>query len=815
MARFKYQDYRNKLSYYLPYMLAQDDGLLLNSNGTLQKIIRFRGYDLDVLTTAELDALDSRINNVIKRVNGGWTLHFECKRKKINEYCTSEYDILAPKLIEDERKKQFSNGDYYESEYYLSFVYLPASDSKRKIIDLFFEKTKTNDTKNEEISNFSREVKNMIAMLKSNMLEVEELTTEETYIYLHSNFSTKKMNKINISPIFISNSLCDSHMTGGMKPTLNNKHVRAISINGFPISTNSNFFKKINDLNIEYRWTSRFIALDKAESLKKMEDMWNQLYTGQKSILQMVSETITKKESVKINAHALEEADKVDAQINLVRADYLSEGYYTNTIIIMDESETEVDKKMSKISEIINGLGFITIEETTNTVQAFLGSQPGNIGDNIRIPIVNSMTLTHLLPISATWTGEKYNKFLNGPPLIYAATSGNTPFIVNFQNGDIQHGAIIGRTGFGKSVLLGMIAASYTKYKNSRVYFFDKDGSSRVLTYAMGGNFYDLGKDKLSFQPLRNIGLLETDLDKKTGEYNTLRADLELDWANGWIIDILEQEKLLVTPEVKKKVYDALKGVADMPLNLRTMTTFVSVVTSFEIKEALASFITGGAVGRYFDADSENMSISRWNVFEMGEIIENKQAITPLLTYLFHKIDTQLDSTTSEDDSSEYKEPTLIILDECWMFFDNPTFAEKMKNWLKTLRKKKAGVIFATQELKDVINSPIFSTIVEACNTKIFLSNPDAMQSSEVYEKFGLNMKAIEMISKGTPKRDYFFESPQGARLFNMNLQEITLKLIASSSTEAQARAIKIKQELEEIESYSADNFTKKWLGYE
>lgn len=44
------------------------------------------------------------------------------------------------------------------------------------------------------------------------------------------------------------------------------------------------------------------------------------------------------------------------------------------------------------------------------------------------------------------------------------------------------------------------------------------------------------------------------------------------------------------------------------------------------------------------------------------------------------------------------------------MFFDNPVFSEKIREWLKSVKKESiASVIFATQELKDILNSPLLT----------------------------------------------------------------------------------------------------------
>ena len=66
-------------------------------------------------------------------------------------------------------------------------------------------------------------------------------------------------------------------------------------------------------------------------------------------------------------------------------------------------------------------------------------------------------------------------------------------------------------------------------------------------------------------------------------------------------------------------------------------------------------------------------------------------AAPAVLAYLFHRIEGRLDGR-----------PTLLIVDEGWLALDDPGFARQLREWLKTLRKKNATVMFATQSLADI-----------------------------------------------------------------------------------------------------------------
>ena len=130
--------------------------------------------------------------------------------------------------------------------------------------------------------------------------------------------------------------------------------------------------------------------------------------------------------------------------------------------------------------------------------------------------------------------------------------------------------------------------------------------------------------------------------------------------------------------------------------------------------------------------------------------------------------------------------PALIGLDEAWALLDDPVFGPKIREWLKTLRRKNASVVFATQSLADVTESRIAPAILESCLARVFLPNARAIepQSRAAYERLGLNARQIDTVARATPKRDYYFQSARGNRLFELGLGEVTLAFAGVSQAE-------------------------------
>ncbi len=126
-------------------------------------------------------------------------------------------------------------------------------------------------------------------------------------------------------------------------------------------------------------------------------------------------------------------------------------------------------------------------------------------------------------------------------------------------------------------------------------------------------------------------------------------------------------------------------------------------------------------------------------------------AAPAVLAYLFHRIAGRLDGR-----------PTLVIVDEGWLALSDPGFSRQLAEWLVTLRKKNASVIFATQSLAQLEKSTIAAEIIDSCHTRILLPNDRAIepQITAIYRRFGLNDRQIEIIARAMPKRDYYAPVP-------------------------------------------------------
>lgn len=762
--------------------------IVVNKDGSLQTVFKYRGPDLDSATEAELGALTERLNNTLVRVGSDWIIYAEAQRKQSNKYTTTQHwpDEIS-KLIDEERQTYFGNDAHFESVYYFTIYWLPPVDNIEKMKNIMIEGKKQKVAHySDHLKFFGDEIAKIFVLLKEILPEVNGLTKKECLTYLHSTVSTKD-HSVNVpsNTMLLDSFLYDSPLVGGLEPMLGDYHLRVIIPLKFIGVSEFGMFDTLNRLGFEYRWVTRFICMDKLEGLSEVNGFYRKWKGRQRSVMSYIKESLTGNDNSPLDENAIMKTEELAAAKLCIETDRFRYGLYSSMIIVLDKDKEVVEKKARLVEDILDNMGLEGMTETLNSVDAWFASLPGNVYGQVRKPIISTGNLVHMLPLSDIWAGESYNKHLDGPAHVYTETSGSTPFRLNLHVGDVGHTMVVGPTGAGKSVLLCLLMAQFRKYKDSRVFAFDKGGSIRALTAGVGGKFYDLAnedKQLLSFQPLAHID-----------------DDSERMWASEWIFEWLRNEGIDVVPETKRSIEVALEQMVKTDISLRHISSLSQYIQDIKLKDALHPLTVDGSFGKMFDSKQDNFSASSWQVFEMERLMDTPAIIGPTLSYLFHKVDQYLDGR-----------PTLLVLDECWALLDNTVFSGKIKQWLKELRKKNASVIFATQSLADVTNSSIVDAIKDSCYTKIFLPNDQALQDStrKVYQSFDLNSTEIKLISNGTPKKDYYYKSRKGSRLFDLAMGPVALGYCAAASKADQRMVRQILTE------HGKENFNIHWKKY-
>ena len=815
-AELKLKKYRSKdagLADLLNYAAMVDDGVIVGKNGSFMASWLYQGDDNASSTDEQREMVSFRINQALSGLGNGWMVHVDAVRRPAPSYTEaglSHFPDPVSAAIDEERRRLFEGlGTMYEGYFVLTITYYPPLLSQSKFVELMFDdEAKAPDHKARTrglINYFNRECANIESRLSSavklSRLRGQKVVNEDGSSVTHDHFLrwlqfcvTGLSHPVILpsNPMYLDAIIGGQELWAGTVPKIGRKFIQAVAIEGFPLESTPGILAALGEQPCEYRWSSRFIFMDTHEAvahLDKYRKKWKQKIRG---FFDQVFNTNTGS----IDQDAMSMVADAESAIADVNSGLVAQGYYTSVVILMDDNRDRLDVSARQVEKAINRMGFAARVETINTMEAYLGSLPGHGVENVRRPLINTMNLSDLLPTSTIWTGMNQAPCPMYPPLAPAlmqcVTHGSTPFRLNLHVSDVGHTFMFGPTGAGKSTHLALIAAQLRRYPGMTIFAFDKGMSIYPLVKATGGKHYTVAADddKLAFCPLQ---FLETKGDRA--------------WAMEWIDTILALNNVETTPEQRNLIGEAImslhksavknddaKGTGSHPV---TISDFVTTVQDNRISEALHQYTVDGTMGHLLDAEEDGLSFSDFTVFEIEELMNlgDKYAL-PVLLYLFRRIERSL-----------HGQPAVIILDEAWLMLGHPVFRAKIREWLKVLRKANCLVLMATQSLSDAANSGILDVIVESTATKIFLPNVYARDedTAALYRRMGLNARQIEILATAIPKRQYYYVSENGRRLYDLALGPLALSFVGASDKDSIAT-------IKTLEAKHGDAWVHEWL---
>ncbi|SJM30270.1 conjugal transfer protein TrbE [Mesorhizobium delmotii] len=777
----------------VPYAALVANGVILLKDGSLMAGWYFAGPDSESSTDAERNEVSRQINAILSRLGSGWMIQVEAVRVATSDYPAREechFPDPVTRAIDDERRAHFEEGrGHFESRHALILTWRPPERRRSGLARYVYSDSESRtaryaDTVLENFQTSIREVEqylgNVLSIRRMVTRSVEERggfqTARYDELFQFIRFSITGENhpvRLPEIPMYLD-WLATAEFNHGLTPMVDSRYLAVIGIDGFPAESWPGILNSLDLMPLTYRWSSRFIFLDDQEARARLERTRKKWQQKVRPFFDQLFQT----QSRSVDQDAMAMVAETEDAIAQASSQLVAYGYYTPVIVLLEDNETRLREKAEAVRRLVQAEGFGARIETINATEAFLGSLPGNWYANIREPLINTRNLADLIPLNSVWSGAPTAPCPfyppASPPLMLVA-SGSTPFRLNLHVDDVGHTLIFGPTGSGKSTLLALIAAQFRRYARAQIFAFDKGRSILPVTLAAGGDHYEIGESDgegtpaLAFCPLAKLG-----------------SDGDRAWASEWIETLVALQGVTITPDHRNAISRQVALLAAS--NGRSLSDFVSGVQMREIKEALHHYTVDGPMGQLLDAESDGLSLRSFQTFEIEQLMNlGERSLVPVLTYLFRRIEKRLTGA-----------PSLIILDEAWLMLGHPTFRDKIREWLKVLRKANCAVILATQSISDAERSGIIDVLKESCPTKICLPNGAAREpgTREFYERIGFNERQIEIVATALPKREYYVASPEGRRLFDMALGPVALSFAGASG----------KEDLKQIQALKAEH---------
>ncbi len=787
---------------YLSYASLIEPGIIVTKDGSLLAGVRYRGADMNTMTPDVLNAVSFEMNKKFMRLGSGWTIYVTATRSEAFEYPTPEdqyFPDTITQLIDNERRARFEKtGEHFETQYYLLVNYLPPLIAQTKLEQLSYRNPESESVADKVLHDFVNGFTELILDL-GEVMDVEvmteykatlnnhEVARDQLLDFIHQCISGRNNEVVNISPdvMFLDSLLGRYDMVMGLEPILDNQHLRVIGLDAFPATTYPGVLAMLDSLPIAYRWSSRFIYVSEQAAKKEITKFRRKWQQKQRGLLDQLFHTNTDA----VDGFASNMTAETEDALDIISSGDSAFGYFTSVIVVMDENLSVVREKAKQIISAIRRTGCTARLETINSMEAWLGSLPGHDYANIRRPLIHTMNLVDMLPLTSVWSGSRYNPCdlypEKSPPLVLADTLGQNIFRLNLHVSDVGHTLIVGPTGAGKSTLLALLAAQFRKYAGSQVFCFDKGYSMYCLTKACGGGHFDIGNS-------------DSGEDVVLSPLQELSSSDDHNWAAEWLDTCCQlQLNRALTPPEKTALLESVRVLSEYPPEQRNLSVLVGLLQNEELCAGLNAYTHNGRMGFLLDGAEDGLSLSTFSCFELDTLMKFGDADKlPVLLYLFRRIEKALSG-----------KPAMIILDEAWLLLGHSTFREKIIEWLKVMRKNNAAVVMATQSISDAHKNNILDVISESTATKIFLPNPEAAAESSqpFYRALGLNEQQIELISRAKPKRDYYAVSVAGDSLFSFQLDEVALAILAQSGLQS-------KQNIGMFMDRHQDGWVEKWL---
>ena len=787
----------------LNWAFLVDEGVVLMKDGAFLAAFRYRGPDLGCATQAELDALGEQLNDALLPYGDGWMFHVDAIRTPAPPYPESRFSSAVAAWIDAERRTAFqSSRPQFVSEYVLSVTYLPPKELYSRIARLFVQGAHGGVSWSNILGGFT----DAIALLEQRLasrLQIHRLDSNELVTHLHRCLTG--LTHAVTAPrhgAYLNTVLASQELTGGFVPRVGDLHLGLVSIVAYANEVGVGCLDVLNTLPFRCRWSSRFIPVGQQTADRLIKRAQRQWFMGRKGMTSFLREVAAKDQRPsewreREEAALFHDADATDMAHDAAhalaesRSGAVRYGFATQVVVVMDDDADLVREHARAVRTALEERGFTARVETVNAVDAFFGTLPGHGYPNLRRPILHTANIAALWPVTSVWPGVGENPsqyFPSGsPPLMHVATDGSTPFRLNLHVGDVGHTLVVGATGGGKSTFVGLTVAQWQRYDRAQTFVFDVGYSHWLLAKAAGAQHYDIGAgrlDAIAFQPLADID-----------------CESERAWAASWLETLLDLQGIPMTPGRRARLDHALVLVAGEPQPYRTLTELTVQLQDAELVAALKPYTVGGTYGRLLDADADAVGTGCYQVFELRHLMDmDEKVLVPVLLYLFRRVERQLDGS-----------PTLIVIEELWAPLMRTAFANRIKQWLLTLRKQNAAVMLVAHSLAQLDAVPAKQVLIESCPTKVLLPNAEAGSSANLrlYRDLGLNDREIALVARAVPKRDYYVTAPPGRRLVTLDLGPIARAFLG---TPEGVTIDGMRTMVEELATRDGDRWPAEWL---
>jgi type IV secretion system protein VirB4 len=817
-----YEDSARSFSELVPWMAQISPHMVINKDGSLLVCYTYDGIDSEGQERYETDRATMLTERALRVFDEKMTIWFTVDRRRTKEYPEGEFKDKFSDFVNQKWKTQFLNGSQYVNKYYLAVVFKPPGGIEGafekmthylKVEGLSFVKALSETVKSSIFKKnaFSYEASQLLGFIEefddkvsafeqtASDLSMRRLEREDLLVYLHDRCSPASQGQRVVAPRIPA--YLDSHLPSDTLVSRDDLlHIKGyescwiggVSVKDWPDLTEPGLLDGILAIpgELTFSQVMRIESHDKAK--KYITDIERHNRNMEKSIKSYMIEAFTHEESRQRDSGRVMRADDAHEAATDMTTESRVYGYYNLTVLVYGKTRDEAEVAVKTTTQLLRKNGFITVRENMHLLSAFCGTLPGQAGALVRWHFVSTANLADLAPVRTLGIGQKTNTHYTEqlgyktPPLTVLSTEFSIPYYFNFHQADLAHTLVVGPSRTGKSSFNNFLISQFQKYMPCHTFIFDKDYSCRIPTILQGGTHVDLAGDHERRVSINPMLLVENKEDWP--------------WLAKWLENLFTARGYELTVEDDRIIWKAIESISVQSREMWKLQHLVPLL-SIHLHEQLDQWVGKGQRAHYFDNDEDTFELGHFTCVEMGGLFQDEVVARAFLEYAFYRISKRLDG-----------KPALIYVEEAWFMLAEPQFAKKINDWLRTLAKKNAFLIMATQSLDEVSRSDIFATIIDNIPNRIYLPNPNAYAHREMYKnQFGLNNMQIDRIRNGIPKLHYYIVTPRLSRMAEVRL---TPEILAVVRSDSRAQKVFSKHQASGVDDWKV-NYVEEIIGHE
>ena len=704
---------------FIPYIRHIDEMIVALESRALMSTIALNGVSFETADVLDLNGLHRSLNTLYRNIaDERLSLWTHVVRRRDNAYPEGHFSNRFSGGLNAKYRERMMREELFRNDLYLSLVWHPSGDPLEKAANLLARLRRARRSATEVDENALKLLRDKVADVTAglkrfeprqlSLYEHEGILFSEQSEVLHQIVGGRRepipLTEGRISSAIYSDRVIFGRETVEIRHEADSRYAGMFGFKEYPATTRSGMLDGILTAPFELILTQSFAFASKPDARTIMGRKQNQMVSAGDKAASQIDELVDAMDDLESNRFVL--------------------GEHHLSLAVFAPSVKDLTDHMAKARAHLTSGGAVVAREDLGLEAAWWAQLPGNFRYRARSGAITSRNFAALSPFHSYPTGQKDGNEW-GPAVAILKTASGSPFYFNFHHGDLGNTFVCGPSGAGKTVLLNFMLSQLEKHDPHMV-FFDKDRGADLFVRAAGGTYLPLRNGATTgCAPLKALDLASA------GNKVFLTR---------WIGKLVGSAIRELTVTELRDIASAVDGLADLPVERRSigaLRTFLDNSSLEGIASRLRRWERGGPLGWVFDNESDDIGIgAKFIGYDMTDFLDNEEIRTPLMAYLFFRIEQLIDGRR-----------IIIVIDEFWKALQDDGFRDLAQNKLKTIRKQNGLMLFATQSPRDAIVSPIAHTLIEQCPTQIFLPNPRGDRADYI-DGFKLTEREFELVSR-------------------------------------------------------------------